>query len=176
MIGALSQQIRGAAIDALFNGTEKITKAGLKAVPLDVAAGSPHFRGPRSPMTHENVRVLPFQVRPRPGEGIRSFIGRLAHANHLPPRYLRTYLCEPPEHLGLPSWTRLAAAAGRARRRWWPPGKRGAARSATQRYRPPTSSAARPCAVPRRAARRHTGNGIRGLQFRRPPAESAGRA
>jgi len=65
-------------------------------------------------MTHENVRVLPFQVRPRSGEGIRSFIVRLAHVNHLPPRYLRTYLCEPPEHLGLPSWTRLAAATGRA--------------------------------------------------------------
>lgn len=48
MIGALSHQIRGAAIDAIFNGTEKITKAGLKAVPLDVAAESPHFRGPRS--------------------------------------------------------------------------------------------------------------------------------
>ncbi|WP_078495945.1 TniQ family protein [Streptomyces sp. LaPpAH-108] len=65
-------------------------------------------------MTTENVRILPFQVRPRAGEGIRSFIVRLAHANHLPPRYLRTYLCEPPEHLGLPSWTRLAAATGRA--------------------------------------------------------------
>ncbi|WP_078495944.1 hypothetical protein [Streptomyces sp. LaPpAH-108] len=48
MIGALSHQIRGAAIDAIFNGTEKITKAGLKAVPLDVAAESPHVRGPRS--------------------------------------------------------------------------------------------------------------------------------
>ncbi|MCS0600660.1 ATP-binding protein [Streptomyces sp. LP11] len=44
MIGALSHQIRGAAIDAIFNGTEKITKAGLKAVSLDVAAESAQLR------------------------------------------------------------------------------------------------------------------------------------
>ncbi|MER7828476.1 ATP-binding protein [Streptomyces sp. NPDC096097] len=48
MIGALSHQIRGAAIDALLTGTEKITKAGLEAVALDVAAESPQFRRSRS--------------------------------------------------------------------------------------------------------------------------------
>ncbi|MFE5560314.1 AAA family ATPase [Streptomyces sp. NPDC056544] len=48
MIGALSHQIRGAAIDALLTGTEKITKAGLEAVALDVAAESPQFRSSRS--------------------------------------------------------------------------------------------------------------------------------
>ncbi|WP_405981743.1 AAA family ATPase [Streptomyces sp. NBC_00158] len=48
MIGALSHQIRGAAIDALLTGTEKITKAGLEAVALDVAAESPEFRRSRS--------------------------------------------------------------------------------------------------------------------------------
>ncbi|MFG2919788.1 TniB family NTP-binding protein [Kitasatospora sp. NPDC048298] len=43
MIGALSHQIRGAAIDAILSGTEKITKDGLQAVPLDVAAESPEL-------------------------------------------------------------------------------------------------------------------------------------
>ncbi|GED88245.1 ATP-binding protein [Streptomyces sp. 6-11-2] len=48
MIGALSHQIRGAAIDALLTGTEKITREGLEAVALDVAAESPEFRRSRS--------------------------------------------------------------------------------------------------------------------------------
>ncbi|MFJ6623525.1 TniB family NTP-binding protein [Kitasatospora sp. NPDC091335] len=38
MIGALSHQIRGAAIDAILTGTEEITKSGLDAIPLDHAA------------------------------------------------------------------------------------------------------------------------------------------
>ncbi|WP_405886315.1 MULTISPECIES: hypothetical protein [unclassified Streptomyces] len=38
MIGALSHQIRGAAIDAILTGTEKITKKSLDAVPLDHTA------------------------------------------------------------------------------------------------------------------------------------------
>ncbi|WP_432171142.1 AAA family ATPase [Streptomyces sp. 1222.5] len=38
MIGALSHQIRGAAIDAILDGSEKITKRGLQAIPLDAAA------------------------------------------------------------------------------------------------------------------------------------------
>jgi len=37
MIGTLSHQIRGAAVDAVLSGTEKITKAGLLAVDLDMA-------------------------------------------------------------------------------------------------------------------------------------------
>jgi hypothetical protein len=40
MIGALSHQIRGAAIDAMLTGTEKITQAELDAVPLDVTAST----------------------------------------------------------------------------------------------------------------------------------------
>lgn len=59
------------------------------------------------------IRPLPFQVRPRAGEGGPSFITRLAHANHLPPGYLRRFLAEPPFHAGAPSWTRLAALTGR---------------------------------------------------------------
>ncbi|MEU5305052.1 ATP-binding protein [Streptomyces noursei] len=38
MIGALSHAIRGAAIDAILSGTERVTKAGLDAIPLDHAA------------------------------------------------------------------------------------------------------------------------------------------
>ncbi|MFJ4923174.1 AAA family ATPase [Streptomyces sp. NPDC088725] len=40
MIGALSHQIRGAAIDAILSGTEKITRKGLENIPLDVAAST----------------------------------------------------------------------------------------------------------------------------------------
>lgn len=59
------------------------------------------------------VRPLPFQVRPRAGEGGASFITRLAHANYLPPGYLRRFLAESPFHTGTPSWARLAALTGR---------------------------------------------------------------
>lgn len=38
MIGSLSHQLRGAAIDAILTGTEKITKVGLLAVDLDIAS------------------------------------------------------------------------------------------------------------------------------------------
>ncbi|WP_327591524.1 ATP-binding protein [Streptomyces chartreusis] len=38
MIGALSHQIRGAAIDAILTGTERITKQSLEAIPLDHTA------------------------------------------------------------------------------------------------------------------------------------------
>ncbi|MFC9636809.1 TniB family NTP-binding protein [Streptomyces mirabilis] len=38
MIGALSHAIRGAAIDAILTGTEKITKKSLEAIPLDHTA------------------------------------------------------------------------------------------------------------------------------------------
>lgn len=48
MIGALSHQVRGAAMDAILDGSEKITKTGLEAVPLDVAAEASEFRSPGS--------------------------------------------------------------------------------------------------------------------------------
>jgi hypothetical protein len=38
MIGALSHAIRGAAIDAILCGTERVTKDGIGAIPLDHAA------------------------------------------------------------------------------------------------------------------------------------------
>lgn len=56
---------------------------------------------------------LPFQVRPRSGEGARLFLIRLAEANHLKPFYLRKCLTEPPLHRGAPAWDRIAAVTGR---------------------------------------------------------------
>ncbi|WP_229357504.1 ATP-binding protein [Streptomyces sp. UNOB3_S3] len=41
MIGALSHAIRGAAIDAILTGTEKITKKSLETIPLDYSAQNP---------------------------------------------------------------------------------------------------------------------------------------
>lgn len=38
MIGALSHAIRGAAIDAILSGAERVTKEGIDAIPLDHAA------------------------------------------------------------------------------------------------------------------------------------------
>ena len=38
------------------------------------------------------LRPLPVRPRPRPGETTATYIQRLAHANHLPARYLRRYL------------------------------------------------------------------------------------
>lgn len=38
MIGTLSHQLRGAAVDAILTGTEKITKPGLLAFDLDIAS------------------------------------------------------------------------------------------------------------------------------------------
>jgi endogenous inhibitor of DNA gyrase (YacG/DUF329 family) len=66
-----------------------------------------------SPAPDTEVARLPFKVRPQRGEGAASFITRLAQANYLPPAYLRKYLTEPPQHLGRPTWPRIAAAAGR---------------------------------------------------------------
>ena len=65
------------------------------------------------PSDGEVVARLPFQVRPVAGEGGRSFIVRLAKANHLRPAYLRKYLVDPPWRRGSPSWHRLAAVTGR---------------------------------------------------------------
>jgi hypothetical protein len=40
MIGSLSHLIRGAALDAILTGSEKITKQGLAAIPLDHSSDS----------------------------------------------------------------------------------------------------------------------------------------
>lgn len=56
---------------------------------------------------------LPIQIRPVAGEGAKSFIKRLATANHLKAAALRSFLCEPPMHQGSPQWRRLAAVTRR---------------------------------------------------------------
>lgn len=57
---------------------------------------------------------LPRQIRPVAGEGLTSFIERLAAANHVKATYLRRYLVDPPwSWSGSPSWERLAAVVGR---------------------------------------------------------------
>jgi Bacterial TniB protein len=48
MIGSLSHLIRGAAIDAIVTGEEKITRAGLDAVKLDHAAEHHHAVAPKT--------------------------------------------------------------------------------------------------------------------------------
>ncbi|MFF3276805.1 TniB family NTP-binding protein [Streptomyces chrestomyceticus] len=45
MIGTLSHQLRGAAVDAILTGAEKITKPGLLAVDLDIASRRRHPGG-----------------------------------------------------------------------------------------------------------------------------------
>jgi hypothetical protein len=50
MIGALAHALRGAAIDAILSGTEQVTAAGIKAIPLDLAVRTgtaPAGRKPR---------------------------------------------------------------------------------------------------------------------------------
>ncbi|MEU8272231.1 ATP-binding protein [Sphaerisporangium sp. NPDC049002] len=49
MIGALSHQIRGAALDAILTGTEGITRKGLDAVPLDHTAETTRARAKTGP-------------------------------------------------------------------------------------------------------------------------------
>lgn len=48
MIGTLSHQIRGAAIDAILSGTEKITRNSLGIIPLDYGAESQRTATPKA--------------------------------------------------------------------------------------------------------------------------------
>ena len=48
MIGSLSHLVRGAAIEAILDGSEAITKATLEAVRLDHAAEQAHRQRSRS--------------------------------------------------------------------------------------------------------------------------------
>jgi hypothetical protein len=52
MIGSLSQFIRGAAILAIEDGTEKITRDLLDLVPVDFAAEKATRTSPPRPRTH----------------------------------------------------------------------------------------------------------------------------
>jgi hypothetical protein len=59
-------------------------------------------------------RPLPVRPRPRPGETTATYIQQLALANHLPERYLRSYLSATAATGGHPDLNRLAAVSGRA--------------------------------------------------------------
>jgi hypothetical protein len=119
MIGALSHAIRGAAIDAILSGTERVTKEALDEIPLDHAAETVREAGEEGglPVTDtlpEQLARLPVQVSLRLGEGTDSFIRRLAQANHLKPSYLRGCLVGPPDYGRgkRPRADRLAAVTG----------------------------------------------------------------
>nr|WP_253195609.1 TniB family NTP-binding protein [Streptomyces sp. JHA26] len=95
MIGALSHAIRGAAIDAILNGTERVTKEGLDAIPPGPCSGvrPSHPEARQAAMTDIPPPRLPIYVRPADDDTVDSYIQRLAHANHLPPADLRSHLC-----------------------------------------------------------------------------------
>ncbi|WP_198153921.1 hypothetical protein [Catenuloplanes japonicus] len=58
MIGSLSHLIRDAAIEAIFDSTERITKAGLDTVVLDHAAEHPRaLTAPPTPRPRRDART-----------------------------------------------------------------------------------------------------------------------
>lgn len=57
---------------------------------------------------------LPIRPRPRRADTTESYARQLAHANHLRPSYLRTFLCDPPRRTGAIRPWRLAAISGRS--------------------------------------------------------------
>ena len=87
MIGSLSQLVRGAAILAIEDGTEKITRDLLDLVPVDYAAEradtDPRLTPRRSPRHRDGLRVmhcprLPIPVPPARHETVASYVTRLA--------------------------------------------------------------------------------------------------
>ena len=49
MIGSLLRLIRSAAVQAILDGTERITRATLGAIDIDIAAGNGSREGGRAP-------------------------------------------------------------------------------------------------------------------------------
>jgi hypothetical protein len=121
MIGSLSHLIRGAAIDAIITGEEKITKAGLDGVRARSRRRTPTRRedGPdRTDGAAAGRRGL-MQPRPLPvsvplvrAETIDSYLARLASANHLPLTDFRAHLGLPPTRNGRVDLNRLSAMTG----------------------------------------------------------------
>jgi hypothetical protein len=88
MIGSLSHLIRGAAVEAILDGTEKITRETLDRIGLDHAAETTRTRrkaaaGDAMPAPAEPLRRLPVPARLIARETIGSFLTRLAFANSL---------------------------------------------------------------------------------------------
>ncbi|WP_405683614.1 hypothetical protein OG204_00440 [Streptomyces sp. NBC_01387] len=57
MIGSLSHLVREAALDAMLDGTEKITRTGLEAVDLDESAEQQNLPRARQRRTREARRT-----------------------------------------------------------------------------------------------------------------------
>ena len=90
MIGSLSQLIRGAAILAIEDGSEQITRDLLEAVPVDYAARARRHRAARPPRPgqgHGGTRLmrLPVAVPPARHETVASYLARLASLHGLGP-------------------------------------------------------------------------------------------
>ena len=88
MIGSLSHLIRGAAVEAILDGTEKITRETLDRIGLDHAAEATRTRRKaasrrRRDSADEPLRRLAVPARLITRETIGSFLTRLAFANSL---------------------------------------------------------------------------------------------
>ena len=132
MIGSLLWLIRSAAIQAVIDGTEKITRESMDPIPVDIAsqAGQPR-QG--NAVTSSNGPPLPLRPRPRHGETADSYLRRLAAANHLRFTYLRRYVATPRGSYGLIDPGQLAVLASRSP-------TRSCAPSPNWRQRPPSQA------------------------------------
>ena len=104
MIGSLSHLIRGAAIEAILDGSEQITRKLLDTIEArprrrERSACSPSLgRHDTPPPSGDggSPGLLPGPAPARDRESTPgSYIRRLARANHLRPAYLRRYLASP---------------------------------------------------------------------------------
>jgi hypothetical protein len=106
--------IRSAATQAVIDGTEKITRKSMDAIPVDIASQASASRGERRDQARHRFRPpLPVRPRPRQGETADSYLRRLATANHLRFSYLRRYLATPRGSYGPVDAGELAVLAGR---------------------------------------------------------------
>ena len=163
MIGSLPHLIRGAAIEAILDGTEKITRScwtpSTSTTPpsRNQVPGRRHPPGSGPPVTAEAARppLRPLPVRPRPASGEPPPpTRRLALANHLRPTHLRHYLKDPAPAAGSgsagspPSPTGPNVPAARPRRpaaaRRYP-----RERPPARQKKPPRNGAGSPAAIAR---------------------------
>ncbi|MFD9791418.1 hypothetical protein ACFWXK_10750 [Streptomyces sp. NPDC059070] len=129
-IGGLSQLVRGAALEAIINGSEAITRKTLETIEVDQTAEDArqeHRRNRRPrrrmPTQPDRLRQLPVALGPVHNETLGSYLHRLAVANNRPAGFLARLLGPlPPEFSPLSNttagWTphspgRLAVLSGR---------------------------------------------------------------
>ena len=89
MIGSLLWLIRSAAIQAVIDGTEQVTRKAMDTIPVDIASQAA-ISGPSQVMTDDATRshAAADPARPAAGEPVSSYVRRLARANHLRSSYL----------------------------------------------------------------------------------------